>query len=625
EFDVINELGTGNFTTVLHVRHKATKEDFAMKCIEKANAKRISRRHPNVYNEIHMERRVLIKFIGHPNIVHMYHTFQDHYSLYYLMELCEGGEVWKQITENGSLVGAHPSLASFYLAEVVSAVLHMHSHGVVHRDIKPENMMLTKSGHVKLIDFGSSKDLIDTDLNGPEFVGTPEFMSPEAVTSKEAGKEADLWALGCVAYQFFCGLTPFKAPSPFLSFSRIKLPNHTVAYREVLPAAVQDFCRRTLVVDPRRRLGAEGSAEGGGGGGAGAGHTRARRACGGGIARLSPPRWCPCWRSWLRRRRAPAALAKDHDVNVAVAARAFVEKLSPADRARVLHYLDRKGELKNPRCWRLFHATAVEARCTKARCDIREYVGNSYDAEGQWDKPFFFVHIGDPQLGCKKYDAGGGSSWETEAENMRKAVKLVNRLRPKYVVISGDMTNAYPGDTYHEAQLKDIRAITAKISDSIPVLFMPGNHDVGDVPSEETTQRYQASFGANYYVFWFGGVLNIVLDSTLFMRPEDQEDDPRLQPMLDWLEEQLETNKYSAQHVLVFLHHPIYAASPEEPDRFVEEAVRHVVGARPVAWSLPRRHRPRLLRLLADPAVKGVFAGHTHRNLARVHRARPSR
>lgn len=78
----------------------------------------------------------------------------------------------------GAAVGCHWSLAKFYLAEAINAIEYMHSKGIVHRDIKPENMMISDKGHLKFVDFGTAKDLIETDLNGPEFVGTPEYMSP---------------------------------------------------------------------------------------------------------------------------------------------------------------------------------------------------------------------------------------------------------------------------------------------------------------------------------------------------------------------------------------------------------------------------------------------------------------
>ena len=67
---------------------------------------------------------------------------------------------------------------------------------------------------------GSAKDLVETDLNGPEFVGTPEYMCPEAIRSRETLMEGDLWALGCSIFQFIVGLSPFKAASAYLIFLR---------------------------------------------------------------------------------------------------------------------------------------------------------------------------------------------------------------------------------------------------------------------------------------------------------------------------------------------------------------------------------------------------------------------
>ena len=72
------------------------------------------------------------------------------------------------------MVGCHSSLVRTYLYELLAAVEHCHRHGVVHRDLKCENVLLgERKGHCVLIDFGTAKDLVETDLNGPEFVGTP--------------------------------------------------------------------------------------------------------------------------------------------------------------------------------------------------------------------------------------------------------------------------------------------------------------------------------------------------------------------------------------------------------------------------------------------------------------------
>ena len=86
--------------------------------------------------------------------------------------------------------------------------------------MKPENVMLTRDGHCRIIDFGTAKNLVETKLNGPEFVGTPEYMSPEVIESKNVGYEADLWSLGSVVYQLIVGSPPFKAGSAYLSFKK---------------------------------------------------------------------------------------------------------------------------------------------------------------------------------------------------------------------------------------------------------------------------------------------------------------------------------------------------------------------------------------------------------------------
>ena len=218
EFTKGRELGVGNFSEIVVATHKVTGEKFALKIIEKKQAAELAKRqHPNVYNEIQMERRVMFNvFPSFPYIVRMYHAFQDYNSIYYLMDLqLQGGDMWSTIRYQNKMVGCHRSLAKVYIQSSFDAMEHMHSHGIVHRDLKPENVLLSDTGHVILVDFGTAKDLEMTDLNGPEFVGTPDFMSPEAVAGAVSNEEieaaheagnygadhrADLWALGAVAF-----------------------------------------------------------------------------------------------------------------------------------------------------------------------------------------------------------------------------------------------------------------------------------------------------------------------------------------------------------------------------------------------------------------------------------------
>ena len=99
----------------------------------------------------------------------MYHTFQDYNNLYYLMDLHSVNiDLWTQLRYNGKMVGCHSSSqGKRWLLQFIDALEHIHSHGIVHRDIKPENILLNSKNHIVLIDFGTAKDLIETDLNGP--------------------------------------------------------------------------------------------------------------------------------------------------------------------------------------------------------------------------------------------------------------------------------------------------------------------------------------------------------------------------------------------------------------------------------------------------------------------------
>ena len=175
EFTKGKSLGVGNFSEIIIVQHKVTNEKFALKILEKKQAAELAKRqHPNVYNEIAMEARVLLdRLPPYPYIITMYHSFQDYNNLYYLMDLHNvNPDLWTQLRYKGKMVGAHASQIKRWMIQLVDALEHMHSNGIVHRDLKPENCLLNARNHVVVIDFGTAKDLIKTDLNGPEFVGS---------------------------------------------------------------------------------------------------------------------------------------------------------------------------------------------------------------------------------------------------------------------------------------------------------------------------------------------------------------------------------------------------------------------------------------------------------------------
>ena len=103
-----------------------------------------------------------------------------------------------------------------------------------------------------MIDFGTAKDLIHPDLNGPEFVGTAEYMCPSVVAGKNTGCESDLWAIGVIFYQFLTGQTPFYAASPYLVFLRIK--RCLIRYPYYVNESAHDLLNLLLEKDNKKRF-----------------------------------------------------------------------------------------------------------------------------------------------------------------------------------------------------------------------------------------------------------------------------------------------------------------------------------------------------------------------------------
>ncbi len=206
------------------------------------------------------------------------------------------------------------------------------------------------------------------------------------------------------------------------------------------------------------------------------------------------------------------------------------------------------------------------------------------------DPPFYFAMLADTQFGMHAADR----NYSQETANYEFAVATVNRLKPAFVIILGDLVNK-AGDA---DQIREFKRITEKIDRSIPVYLLAGNHDVENVPTTETLAAYRREFGRDYYSFRAGPLYGIVLNSTVIHSPQNVESE--YQKQISWLEEELEKAKASdASHIIVFQHHPYFVESPQEPDQY---------------GNIPLERRGRMLSLLHKYGVRYVFAGHTHRD-----------
>jgi len=138
------------------------------------------------------------------------------------MELADGGTLLDMLRrkKNEGHVACSVEESRFYVAEICTALEFMHSEQVVHRDLKPENILVMKSGHIQLTDMGTALNVRENECE-TDFVGTPQYVSPEVLHDEPATFAADLWGLGCICFQLLVGRVPFSADSEWLIFQVI--------------------------------------------------------------------------------------------------------------------------------------------------------------------------------------------------------------------------------------------------------------------------------------------------------------------------------------------------------------------------------------------------------------------
>uniref|UniRef100_A0A8V0XG16 non-specific serine/threonine protein kinase n=1 Tax=Gallus gallus TaxID=9031 RepID=A0A8V0XG16_CHICK len=268
DFETIKLISNGAYGAVYLVRHRATRQRFAMKKINKQNL--LLR---NQVQQAFVERDILT-FAENPFVVSMFCSFQTRRHLCMVMEYVEGGDCATLLKH----IGALPlELARLYFAETVLALEYLHNYGIVHRDLKPDNLLITSLGHVKLTDFGLSKmGLMSLTTNlyeghmekdarefrDKQVCGTPEYIAPEVILRQGYGKPVDWWAMGIVLYEFLVGCVPFFGDTPEELFGQVI--SDEILWPEgdeALPPDAQHLISCLLQTDPLRRLGAGGAQE----------------------------------------------------------------------------------------------------------------------------------------------------------------------------------------------------------------------------------------------------------------------------------------------------------------------------------------------------------------------------
>jgi len=247
DFSFGQDLGKGAFGQVKLVIEKETNTKFAIKILEKAQIQK-----QNKEKYVMTERDVFNK-CNHFNIVKLFYTFQDPKNLYFVIELCPNGELLALILKYNRF---DIPTAQYYMGEIINGLEHLHSRGIIHRDLKPENILLGEGMHAKLNDFGTAKILTSEEestgrFRSNSFTGTAEYVSPELLNDKDAGKSTDLWALACILFQMLAGKPPFSGTTQYQTFQLIL--QKKFEYPDTIPFLSRNLIDNLLEVEPEKK------------------------------------------------------------------------------------------------------------------------------------------------------------------------------------------------------------------------------------------------------------------------------------------------------------------------------------------------------------------------------------
>jgi len=197
DLDNIKELGSGSFGSVNLVKNKKNKYYYAIKALDLQQIKK-----ENLEVCVELEKDVLLK-IDHPFIMKMVKYLKNDSYIFFINEYIKGKELWEVIRDIGLL---SKEQTQFYGGSILLAIDYLHKQKVIYRDIKPENVMVTVKGYIKIIDFGTVKEIQDRTST---IIGTSHYMAPEITKGEGYSFQVDIWSIAICMYEFLCGKLPF--------------------------------------------------------------------------------------------------------------------------------------------------------------------------------------------------------------------------------------------------------------------------------------------------------------------------------------------------------------------------------------------------------------------------------
>ena len=247
-YRIVRIIGVGGMAVVFEAVDTVMKRTVAVKMLKEeiAGDAQAVKRFINASRAVSM--------LSHPNIVSIYDVSVRDDLKYIVMERVDGITLKNYMNSRGPLP---PKEIMNYTAQILRALDHAHSKGIIHRDIKPQNIMLLKNGKIKVADFGIAKlPNAETVTMTDKAIGTVYYISPEQASGKKIDPRSDIYSLGVVMYEMATGKLPFVADSP-VSVALMQVNNQPRPPRGILPSVppgVEAMILTAMEKDPDKRF-----------------------------------------------------------------------------------------------------------------------------------------------------------------------------------------------------------------------------------------------------------------------------------------------------------------------------------------------------------------------------------
>lgn len=246
-YEILDVLGTGGMAVVYKAKCHRLNRMVAIKILKPELAQ-----DEEIRNRFHDESQAVAK-LNHPNIVNVFDVNQSDGVEYIVMELIEGITLKQYMRKRGSSLNWREAL--HFMSQILQALRHAHSRGIIHRDIKPQNIMVLRDGSVKVADFGIARITDSQRTMTQEALGSVHYISPEQARGSNIDARSDLYSAGVVLYEMLTGALPYNGDSPVaVVLQHVQsIPTPPRAINPDIPLGMEQITKKAMAPNPDRR------------------------------------------------------------------------------------------------------------------------------------------------------------------------------------------------------------------------------------------------------------------------------------------------------------------------------------------------------------------------------------